>query len=309
MGRLTLIPTASRRTAQTGDQRRGDAERVRSAGPLTVPAQAANIARNADASGSRALRWRSTRSALWHLLDRHVAAGAVVAVVGAGNTHDIPLRRLCRRARRVDLIDLDAAALNRAGRRRLPSKSVRSITEDVTLGSADTITRAAASGERPNVPQLARRPVGEAPYDVVIGDLVYSQLLYPGLADAGLPGPAIDNVLLQNGQALTDAVVARLHASTRGGLVIHLHDLLAWWPGHTQPFTLDQILNLAEHDPHAALTLAQGANVPYGCDPRAASKRLGGDVLDTAFWRWPFAPSVDYLIVATVVRATVPGGL
>ena len=29
-------------------------------------------------------------------------------------------------------------------------------------------------------------------------------------------------------------------------------------------------------------------------------ERLGLAVLDTAWWRWPFTPDVDYLVCATV---------
>ncbi|MGI8578977.1 MAG: hypothetical protein ACR2K9_00260, partial [Solirubrobacteraceae bacterium] len=72
------------------------------------------------------------------MLDRHVPAGATVGVLGAGNGDDLPLRRLTRRAGRVDLIDLDPVALRRARRPALrPRGDVQALVSDVTAGAAD----------------------------------------------------------------------------------------------------------------------------------------------------------------------------
>jgi len=73
------------------------------------------------------------------LLAQHVKADARVAIVGAGNGDDLPLRRLARRAARVDLIDLDAAALRRARRRVRFAHHVHTVREDVTAGAVDAI--------------------------------------------------------------------------------------------------------------------------------------------------------------------------
>src|SRR5258708_7407755 len=83
-------------------------------------ASRANTQRNARGTGARLERWTPARDALWQLLDPYVAAGARVAVVGAGNGHDVPLRRLAERAGHVDLIDLDARAA-RGARGRVPA--------------------------------------------------------------------------------------------------------------------------------------------------------------------------------------------
>jgi len=225
-----------------------------------------------------------------------------VAIVGAGNGDDLPLARLARRAGALDLIDLDGRALDRARRRcAMTTTPVRMLVEDVSGGRADQIVRGAL-GQPVDVPPPLRTGVGDGPYDVVIADLVATQLLYPALADSGVRTPRIDTTLLGEGQRLTEAVTARLHAAAPAGVVIHLHDVLGWWQGHPQPFTLDAVLVLAETDPAAALTLAGRANAPYGCDPRAASVSLGAEVIDTTFWRWPFAPGTDYLVCATVAR-------
>ncbi len=250
----------------------------------------------------RAARWRPARSALWRLLDRHVEPGKLVAVVDAGNAHDLPLRRLRRRAGHLDLVDLDAAALRRAQRRLLARRrALRLIVEDVTFGRADAISHAALGGHAP-APESSKPPARAEAYDVVVADLLFTQLLYPALVDAGLPSGAIEGALRRHGQPLTDAVVAWLHASAPDGLVVHVHDVLGWWPGHPQPFALEDVLALAKRDPDAALHLAQQGDVPRGCDPRQAALDLGAEIIDTALWRWPFAPGVDYLVCATVAR-------
>lgn len=250
-------------------------------GAHSSPVHAANAMRNAQTTRWRAARWRRARVALWRLLDRYVKPGDRVAVVGAGNGHDVPLRRLHQRAGHVDLIDLDAEALRRARRRRL----LGMILQDVTFGYADGIATAAVNGHAPPRTQARPDPAANT-YDVVIADLLFTQLLYPALIDAELPTPTIDSTLQRHGQPLTDSVAAWLHTSAPHGVVIHVHDLLGWWPGHSQPFALDAVLARAEHDLDAALKLAQTGNVPHGCDPRQACDTLGATILDTALWHW-----------------------
>jgi hypothetical protein len=269
-------------------------------GLTPAPCEAANARRNADAMWWRRWRWKPARDALWRLLDRHVPAGATVAVVGAGTGHDLPLRRLAGRSRRVDLIDVDRAALVRARRRLLAGRKRLTLEVlDVTFGAADAAVRRSCGGD-----DSAVAPQGDvlsrAPYDVVIADLLYTQLLYPALLDAGLPGPAIDAALRRDGQPLTDAVVARLHASAPQGTVIHLHDVLGWWLGHEQPFSPTEILELAQRDPDGALALGAEGDRPLGCDVRRAVEGAGARTIDSALWLWPFAPGVDYLVDATV---------
>jgi hypothetical protein len=168
--------------------------------------------------------------------------------------------------------------------------------DDLTGGAADAIL--ASATEAVAVPAA---PIGDGPYDVVVCDLVLTQLLYPALKAAGtLTGAEIDKVLLRDGQRLTDGVVARLHAAAPGGTVVILHDLLGWWDGHRQPFTLDELL--AAPDPAAALKLARHGSLPYGCDPWLATERANAQVTRTALWRWPFTPGADYLVFGLVTR-------
>ena len=104
----------------------------------------------------------------------------------------------------------------------------------------------------------------------MIGDLFYSQLLYPGLRDAGVPDERIMLALTNYGPALTGLVVSRMHASAPDGVVVHIHDPVGWWGGHTQPFTLDHVLAVASRSADDALALLQTASGPEGTNPRSA---------------------------------------
>jgi hypothetical protein len=256
------------------------------------PARDANLARNRLASKGRAERWRPARDALWALLDRHVAAGATVAVVGAGNAHDLPLTRLLARAGAVDLIDLSTGPSRRALRREPPLLRARgrALRCDLTGGAADRIVSAVERGRAPRATDVPRTPIGSGRYDLVIGDLFYSQLMYPALLDAGLESHRIRAALDAHGQPLCDAVVARLHASAP--VVVHLHDRLGWWDGHAPPAPLEAFIS-----GDAALAGAPG---PRGCDIHGALLGCGQRSVDHALWRWPFADGVDYLVEAVV---------
>jgi len=268
------------------------------------PASRANKQRNARATAARLERWRPARDSLWALLDPFVAAGARVAVVGAGNGHDVPLRRLAERAERVDLIDLDARAA-RGARGRLPAglrERVAVVRQDVTAGIADELARVAARGDLPAPREAPLEPVGAGAYDVVIGDLLYSQLLYPALRDSPLQPERVGVVLARIDRPLVTSVVRRLHASAPGGVVVHVHDPLGWWAGHPQRVTLEEILEAAETDTGAALALVARGHGPTACDPRAIALELGCEPIATALWRWPFQEGVDYLACATVTK-------
>jgi hypothetical protein len=255
-----------------------------------LEANATNNARGAGAAGRRK-RWRPARDAVWALLEDLVVPGASVAVVGAGNGDDVPLARLAERAGSLDLIDLDPDALARAVER--TGGKGRAVVEDVTAGAADAIIAAALGRGESRAPE-EMAPLGA--YDVVIADLVLTQLLYPALKAAGtLSGREIDEVLLREGQPLTDAVVARLHASAR--TVVILHDLLGWWKGHQQPISLNTLLRAPTDQ---ARRLAHAGSTPYGCDPWVATRSAGARVEREEHWRWPFAAGADYLVFGLV---------
>jgi hypothetical protein len=226
--------------------------------------------------------------------------------VGAGNGDDLPLARISDRARALTLIDLDRTAI-RGARRRQPRRSrhrIEVIEHDITSGAADAITTAATVGEAPKLPALPEAPLPGSPYDLVIGDLLYSQLLYPALVDLDVPAARTSAFLARYAPILTRCVVSRLHASAPHGLVLHIHDPIAWWTGHPQPVTLERILATATHDPRAALALAARGSGPQHSDPRAALSTFAIPIRATAMWRWPFAPGVDYLACATLTCRT-----
>jgi hypothetical protein len=268
-------------------------------------ALAANARRNSAAGPNRLWRWRDTRAAAWTLLERHVGPGAAVAVIGAGNGHDLPLRRLGRRAGRLDLIDMDVRALHRT-RRRLLLSGVRAglIAQDVTHGTADVVIGdvVARRPVRLSPAGAAARPIGRPPYDVVIADQFLSQLLYPALSDSQISPREVGAAVRAHGQTVTNTVIAGLAASAPGGLLICIEDVLRWGVDHHQPFTIDEVLAAAEADPERALELVQRGKQPRGCNGRLALGLVGAQVIDRTFWRWPFAPGTDYLVCATVAR-------
>ncbi|MEV4418381.1 hypothetical protein AB0L40_00215 [Patulibacter sp. NPDC049589] len=271
------------------------------------PVADANASRNTRRERGRRARWAPARAALAALLQDHLVPGARVAVVGAGNGDDLPLGAIAARASSVTLLDIDPdAALRARGRvRRGLRRRVRTLRHDVTGGAADHVVRGAvAAGGDPVGPPApggapgSAAPLPGGPYDLVIGDLLYSQLLYPALLDAGVPADRRRAAIGGHGAALTAAVVARLHASAP--VVVHLQDLACWGNGYEQPVDLEDVLEAAETDLPAALALAARTKGPRESDPRRAVEALGIPVLATALWRWPFVEGVDYLVVATV---------
>ena len=270
-----------------------------------APALTANAGRNLLADSTRTQRWRPARDELWRLLDPLVASSTRVAVVGAGNGHDLPLTRLSAHAAQVTLIDIDRAALRRA-RRGLPvalRRKVCVVEHDVTVGAADRILRATARGRVPDPALIPEAPLPHAPYDLVIGDLLYSQLLYPAMLDLGVPDVRRRMVLDRISPIVVRGVVARLHASAPYGRVVHLHDPLGWWPGHAQPIALAEVLDAARRDAdHARLLVARGHG-PRDADPRSALSHFAIPIRATTLWRWPFAEDTEYLVCATVAGA------
>jgi SAM-dependent methyltransferase len=242
---------------------------------------------------------------LWAFLGPWLDEGARVAIVGAGNGDDLPLQRIARRAGEVVLIDIDPRAAQGARRRlrRAERRKVTVVGHDVTGGGADRIALTALrdDGNRsdrrgPDAPALD--PLPGASYDLVVGDLFYSQLLYPALLDLGVDDEHRTATIAGHALDLTRAAVSRLHASAPS--VVHLHDPLAWWDGREQPVALEEILALAASDgPDSALSLVARGLGPHESDPRTAMAELGLSPTATALWRWPFSAGVDYLVCAT----------
>ncbi|WP_026912699.1 hypothetical protein [Patulibacter minatonensis] len=284
----------------------------------------ANASRNARRERGRRPRWASCRDALWSLTDPHLAPGARVAVVGAGNGDDLPLGRIAHRASVVTLLDIDDAAAAEAVRRvrRGLRRRIRVVQHDVTRGAVDRVVHAASHEGAVGAPAARGAAVGPrsgpattgdggtrlpgGPYDLVIGDLLYSQLLYPALLDAGVPADRRRATIAREGGPLTAGVVAVLHASAP--VVVHVHDPACWGNGYAQPVELRDVLDAADDDPGEALRLAARAKGPREADPRPALAEAGVPVLSTALWHWPFVDGVDYLVVGTVAGAPRSAG-
>jgi hypothetical protein len=262
----------------------------------------ANAGRNLLAGSERARRWRPVRDEGWRLFDPLVNPSTRVAVVGAGNGHDIPLRRLVARAAQVTLVDIDRRAPVCARRRlaRALRRKVRVVQHDVTTGAADRLISAVVRERVPDPVLISEAPLPGAPYDVVIGDLFYSQLLFPAMLDLGVPERRRRAVLDRFGSVVVRGVVARLHASAPYGHVIHIHDPLGWWPGHPQPVTPAEILDTAQRDIGQAMTLVAHGRGPHDADPRAALNHFTIPIRATVLWDWPFAEETEYLVCATV---------
>jgi hypothetical protein len=137
---ITDTPTSMvTRTATDTRAAHARAKQILAAERLRAPATKANAARNARAEIDRHARWAPARDALWQLLDTHMHHDTRVAIVGAGNTDDLPLTQTARRAREVTLLDFDPRATTRARRQqpRQLRRRINLIEHDITHGVAD----------------------------------------------------------------------------------------------------------------------------------------------------------------------------
>lgn len=275
------------------------------AGGADAIALAANATNNAMHQDLRFQRWAGVRGALWTLVDPVLPAGGRVAIVGGGSCDDVPLARILERASAVDLIDFDptstARAVERAGAR--ARDQLTAIEHDVTGGSADMVLRAVRDDTPlPEALPLRYDPVGSGDYDVVIGDMLYTQLLHAGLIALQVFGERQHELMRRYDPHLTNALVQRIQGSVHpGGHAIHVHDVACWSTGHSQPLELEEALEdpfwswpqLLRHD---------------NCDPHLALGRLHANVIDSAWWEWPFEPNKRFLVRASVARAGVGAG-
>ena len=162
----------------------------------------------------------------------------------------------------------------------------------------DAIERLASRTAEVHLIDVPREAMGTGGYDVVVGDLLYTQLRFPALLDAGVAPQRRTPALRRHGQRLTDGVVRRLHASAPGGRVVHVNDVAGWWPGHDQPLAPEEVL--AARPGPAALLHRLGR--PAGCDVAGSVRRTGERVASQRRWTWPFAEDTTYLVQAIVVR-------
>jgi hypothetical protein len=266
-------------------------------------ARDANARNNAVFQDLRMERWRDVRDSLWQLVDPLLSEGANVALIGAGSCDDVPLARITERAARVDLVDFDPSSTVRA-LARIPATlrdRLTVIEEDVTGGSADLVLQAVRDDTAlPDALPLPYHALGSGEYDLVVGDMLYTQLLHAGLIALEVFGDHQLELMHRYDPALTTALVQRIEASLApGGHAIHVHDVACWAEGHEQPLTLDEVLE----DPFWNWTKLRRHD---DCDPHLVLGRIRAHVLDSAWWAWPFEPRKQFLVRATVTRAS-PG--
>jgi hypothetical protein len=265
----------------------------------------ANARNNAMHQELRLERWTGVRDSLWSMVDDVLESGARVAIVGGGSCDDVPLVRIIDRAASVDLIDFDTSSTERALARvdAGARERLRVITEDVTDGCADAILAAVRDdAELPMSLPLPYGPLGDGDYDLVIGDMLYTQLLHAGLIALGVFGDRQHELMRRYDPHLTNSLVQRIQSSlTVGGHAIHVHDLACWSEGHSQPLELDEVLA----DPFWTWTKLQRHD---NCDPHLALGRMGADVRESGWWEWPFEPHKRFLVRATLARAGVGAG-
>lgn len=265
----------------------------------------ANASNNALHQQLRMDRWASVRDELWRVLEPVITAGDRVALVGAGSCDDVPLARIVDRAGSVDLIDFDPDSTARATARLDASQTgrVHTVTTDVTDGCADLVL-AAVRDEAP-LPEALPLPygaLGRGDYDVVVGDMLYTQLLHSGLISLGVFGERQHELMRRYDPHFTNALVHRIQASLApGGHAVHVHDVACWASGHDQPMTIDEALE----DPFWTWTRLRRHDA---CDPHLVLGRIGADVVASTWWQWPFEPNKQFLVRATLVRAPVGAG-
>lgn len=268
-----------------------------------VTAHSANVANNARFQELRLERWTATRDAMWQLIEPHLPEGARVLVVGAGNADDLPLHRMAGRAAEVTLVDIDVDAAERA-RTRIPGAVRSRITvreHDVTGGVANDLVADIARGVEP--PRVVHPPtdaIAGGAFDLVLGDMLYTQLLQPALVQLGLPGAEQVAHMRAYDRQLTEALVQRLQRSAAPhGRVVHVHDVACWSSAHAQPMELADAL--VDPERHWARMRRHDA-----CDPQLTLERLQVLTVDRAWWEWAFEPNKRFIARGTVAVAGLP---
>lgn len=268
-------------------------------------ARDANATNNAMYQDLRFERWQGVRDELWRLVEPLLTSTSRVALVGGGSCDDVPLARIIERAAHVDLVDFDSSSTQRAvGRLPLEHRTrVDVIEHDVTGGSADLVLRAVRDDTPlPDSLPLPYDALGSGDYDLVVGDMLYTQLLHAGLIALEVFGERQHELMRRYDPPLVTALVQRIQASLAPkGHAIHVHDVACWADGHEQPIELAEALEdpfwnwskLRRHD---------------DCDPHLVLGRIGADVSESAWWEWPFEPNKRFIVRATIARAGVGAG-
>ena len=265
--------------------------------------QRANARNNARFQELRLDRWRATRDAMWALLGPRITEDVRMLIVGAGNGDDLPLVRIAEQAGEVLLVDIDPDAAERA-LARLPAQTqgrVEFLELDVTGGGAQEIVGAITAGrEPPSRVDLPTDAIAGGGFDVVLADMLFTQLLQPSLVQLGLSGADQVQLMRRFDGPLTEALVQRLQRSAAAdGVVMHVHDVACWSRSHPQPMELAAALD----DPDRSWGRLRRHDA---CDPQLALERLGVRVLERAWWQWPFEPNKQFLVRGTIAEPGLP---
>lgn len=240
-------------------------------------------------------RWQKVRDSVWRLVRAKLTPNSRVAIVGAGSCDDIPLMRISRHAACIDLIDFDHTAVDRALKRAKYASHITPEIVDVTEGCADRILDAIAKGKSlPNALALPHKPFSGAPYDLIIGDMLYTQLLHPGLLKLDVEGPKQHMLMRRYDPHLTRSLVLRIQRSlATGGYAMHIHDVACWTNNQPQPIPLERALTTPD------LTY-KSLNRHDRCDPHLILPMLNAEIIEHAWWSWPFEPNKSFLVRASV---------
>ncbi|MBC7462231.1 MAG: hypothetical protein H7287_12790 [Thermoleophilia bacterium] len=213
------------------------------------------------------------------------------------------MQRVAERAASVTLVDIDPEAAARA-QARITGKAqagIEFLELDVTDGAAEVIVASIVAGAgHPTNLDPPTDAIAGGGFDLVLGDMLYTQLLQPALVQLRLPGPQQLEYMRAFDGLLTEALVQRLQRSASPlGKVVHVHDVACWSGVHSQPVELAEALatpdlswaRLRRHDQ---------------CDPQLALERLGVLTVERGWWEWPFEPNKRFLARGTVAVAGLP---
>lgn len=176
------------------------------------------------------------------------AADVVLCVLGAGNCNDLDLQRLVAVFDRVDLVDIDGAAVLAGVARQLDRSPTIDFLGDIDLTDPDALQH--FDGRR---------------FDVVVSTAVLSQLL----GDALNTHPSVSRDLIQDVRRHHLCLLSEL--AKPGGIVLLINDLVSTQtvPGLGSG-SARQLPDLMEH-------LLEQGNFFTGCNPHAICTQLRAD--------------------------------
>jgi hypothetical protein len=254
------------------------------------------------------------RARLTELVLAAGAAGARVAVLGAGNGNDLDIERLAAHFGAIHLIDLDAGAVTRARERQPPAARERIVTHAPVDASGALKRLAEWRTSPPTLAQLAGLPASASERALeALGDLV-------DRADVVVSACLLSQVMWTCREAMGEEHV-HLRPVSLALAVAHLRVLLRLArPGGTALLVADTLSSESypvaeaarEGGTAALLDEAVAKDLVFlGTSRALVHKALREDriaaplvasVHDEPPWLWPFASDRLYLVYATAMR-------